>query len=98
MSMTLAPVDTNNLANIADADKNRRDRVARMAAAAFKQSVTEATQCAGDKCPERKNCQRYRRRSPSAPWASFDIERQKHEGNCIHKIVVKFAPEKRKVA
>ena len=93
MNATLAPVEP---INIADAEPGRRDRLSRMAVATFIQRVTDAHQCAGHDCPERKQCQRYRRRSPQAPWASFDIERKQYPPPCIHKIAVKF--EKKKAA
>lgn len=95
MTLTLVPVDP-NLNQTADGDPSRRDRVSRMAAAAFVQRVTDAHQCAGNECHERKQCQRYRRRSPQAPWASFDIERKQYPGPCIHKLPAKF--EKKKAA
>jgi hypothetical protein len=52
----------------------------------FQQQILSSTQCAGAQCPERDQCQRYRRRDAHAPWASFDIERQQYPGPCVHRL------------
>ena len=58
----------------------------------FRQHITAATQCAGQDCRERRQCLRYLHREARAEWASFDIERQRYPGPCIHRM---FMPQRR---
>jgi hypothetical protein len=54
----------------------------------FNPSTAPEVQCAGQDCPDRKNCQRFRNRRGSAPYASFDLERTRYTGPCLHRIAV----------
>ena len=52
----------------------------------FRQRPTTRTQCAGQTCEEREGCARYSMRVSGSPWASFDIERVRFDGHCLHRI------------